>query len=102
MERWLRTSLTSPCRTDEQSQLRYRAALEVSGYAVSSAAVDYVAELSPDQRVGGVYSALPLDRLPAPDQRPALAEQVRAAAGPDDRFSEPVHVARPDHQQAGW
>lgn len=93
MERWLGTKLTFWCGTDEQSQQRYRKALAVAGFEVSSAAVDYVAELSFDQVVGGVYSALGGDRLPASDQRPAFAEQVRAAVGPHDRFSEPVRVA---------
>ena len=93
LERWLDTTTTSPCGTDEQSQQRYREALAGAGYEVSSAAVDYVADLSLDQVVGGIYSALPADRLPAADQRPAFAEQVRAAIGPQDSFSEPVHVA---------
>jgi SAM-dependent methyltransferase len=90
---WLGTTPTSPCGTDEQSQHRYRAALTRAGFEVSSAAVDYVAELSFDQLVGGVYSALPVDRLPPPDQRPAFAEQLRTAIGQQDHFSEPVHVA---------
>jgi SAM-dependent methyltransferase len=93
LERWLGTALTFPCGTDEQSQQRYSDALGRAGCEVSSAAVDYVAELSLDQVVGGVYSALPADRLPAADQRPDFAEQVRAAVGPHQSFSEPVHVA---------
>jgi SAM-dependent methyltransferase len=93
LERWLGAKLTFPCGTDEQSQQRYREALALAGFEVSSAAVDYVAELSLDQVVGGVYSALPVDRLPTAQQRPAFAAQVRAAVGPHDSFSEPVHVA---------
>jgi SAM-dependent methyltransferase len=93
LERWLGSTLTFPCGTDEQSQQRYSEALARAGFEVSSAAVDYVAELSLDQVVGGVYSALPADRLPAADQRPDFAEQVRAAVGPHESFSEPVHVA---------
>jgi SAM-dependent methyltransferase len=93
LERWFGTRPTNPCGTDEQSQRRYGEALARAGFEVSSAAVDYVAELSLDQIVGGVYSALPVYRLPAPDQRPAFAEQVRAAVGAHDRFSEPVRVA---------
>lgn len=94
LARWLGTKPTSWCGTDAQSQQRYREALTLAGFDVFSAAIDYVAELSLDQVVGGVYSAFgPADRLPRPDQRPAFAEQVRAAVGPQDRFSEPVHVA---------
>jgi ubiquinone/menaquinone biosynthesis C-methylase UbiE len=93
LARWLGSRPTFACGTDEPSQHRYQAALARAGFEVSAAAVAYVAELSFDQLVGGVYSALPLDRLPPPDQRPAFAEQLRAAVGPHDHFSEPVHVA---------
>jgi SAM-dependent methyltransferase len=93
LERWLGKDLTSWCGTDEQSQQRYGQALAAAGFEVSSAAVEYVAELSFDQLAGGVYSALPVDQLPDPDHRPAFADQLRAAVGPQDRFSEPVRVA---------
>jgi SAM-dependent methyltransferase len=93
LERWLGSKPTCPCGTDEQSQRRYSEALTRSGFEVTSAAVDYVAELSLDQVVGAVYSAVPAGRLPAVDQRPDFAAQVRAAVGPQDSFSEPVHVA---------
>jgi trans-aconitate methyltransferase len=93
LERWLGTELTFACGTDEQSQRRYQDALAMAGFDVSSTAVDYVAELNLGQLVGGVYSALPVDQLPAPDQRLDFAEQVQAALGPHEQFSEPVHVA---------
>ncbi len=93
LERWFGAKPTNPCGTDEPSQRKYAEALARAGFEVSGAAVDYVAELSLDQIVGGIYSALPVDRLPAPDQRPAFAEQVRAAVGARDRFAEPVRVA---------
>jgi SAM-dependent methyltransferase len=93
LERWLGTRLSASCGTDEQSQHRYRQALALAGYEVAAAAVDHAAELSFDQLVGGVLSALPADRLPAADQRPAFAEQIRSAVGPGNRFAEPVHVA---------
>lgn len=93
LERWLDTGLTFQCGTDGQSQRRYQEALAMAGFDVSSTAVDYVAELNLEQLIGGVYSALPVDQLPAPDQRLDFAEQVRAALGPHDQFSEPVHVA---------
>jgi SAM-dependent methyltransferase len=93
LARWLGTRPTAACGTDQQSQQRYQHALTMAGFEVSSAAFDYAAELTFDQLVGGVYSALPVDRLPAPDQRPAFAEQLRRAVGPHERFTEPVHVA---------
>lgn len=93
LERWLDTELTSPCGTDEQSQRRYQEALARTGFEVSGTAVDHAAELNLDQLIGSVYSALPTDQLPAPDQRLDFAEQVRAVLGPHEQFSEPVHVA---------
>jgi SAM-dependent methyltransferase len=93
LARWLGTRPAAACGTDQQSQQRYQHALAMAGFEVSSAAVDYAAELTFDQLVGGIYSALPAERLPAPDQRPAFAEQLRRAVGPQERFTEPVQVA---------
>ena len=92
LERWLAARVTSACGTDGASQDRYAKAL-AQGFEVARAAVDYEAELCLDQIVGGVYSAIPVDRLPPPSQRAAFAQQVRAAIGPQDRFTERVHVA---------
>jgi ubiquinone/menaquinone biosynthesis C-methylase UbiE len=92
LEHWLGTTLTSACGTDEQSQRRYRDDLAAAGFDVSTTAVDYVASLDTDQLIGGVYSAMG-SRIPAASQRPAFAEQLRAAVAPHDLFSEPVHVA---------
>lgn len=93
LERWLDSKLTFRCGTDEDSQQRYRDAMGRAGFEVSSAAVDYVTDLSFDRLVGGVYSAVPVNRLPALEQRPDFAVQIRAAVGPQERFREPVHVA---------
>ncbi|MGN6796157.1 MAG: class I SAM-dependent methyltransferase [Streptosporangiaceae bacterium] len=93
LEHWLGTELRSACGTDELSQQRYKDALARAGLEVSSAAVDHIVDLSFDQLVGGVCSALPVDRLPAQNQRRRFAEQIRAAVGSLEHFSEPVHVA---------
>jgi hypothetical protein len=93
LERWLDTKLTFACGTDEPSQRRYEHVLTSAGFEAARAAIDYVAHLSFDQLVGGVYSALPADRLPNSEQRPEFAAQVRAAVGEHEHFSEPVHVA---------
>lgn len=92
LEHWLGTTLTYACGTDEQSQRRYREDLAAAGFEVFTTAVDYVASLDIDQLVGSVYSAIG-SRIPAADQRPAFAEQVRRALAPHDHFSEHVHVA---------
>jgi SAM-dependent methyltransferase len=93
LERWLGTKLTSACGTDEQCQRRYIDDLASAGFEVLATAVDYVAELDLDQLVGAIYSALAVTQLPAPDQRPAFAEQIRRAVAPHEHFREHVHVA---------
>jgi SAM-dependent methyltransferase len=91
LERWLGTTPTCACGTDEHSQRRYSEDLAAAGFDVVTTAVDYVATLDLDQLVGGVYSAMGT-RIPAASQRPAFAEEVRAAVAPQDRFSERVRV----------
>jgi SAM-dependent methyltransferase len=91
LERWLGTTLTRACGTDEHSQRRYSEDLAAAGFDVATTAVDYVATLDLDQLVGGVYSAMG-SRIPAASQRPAFAEEIRAAVAPQDRFSERVRV----------
>lgn len=93
LEHWLGTSLTSACGTDDQSQQRYQEDLALAGFDVLSSAVDYVADLDLDQLVGGIYSALPANQLPASDQRPGFADEIRRAVAPHEHFSEDVHVA---------
>ena len=85
--------LTASCGTDEQSQQRYRAALAAAGYEVLSCSVSYQADLSLDQVVGGILSALGADRLPPADQRPVLADRIRHALEPDTQVTEHVRVA---------
>jgi SAM-dependent methyltransferase len=93
LERWLGEQLTSACGTDQESQRRYQEALSRAGCDVLNTSIEYVLELSLDEIVGGVLSALPVDRLPAPDARPAFFDRVRVALGPRERFSEQVRVA---------
>jgi SAM-dependent methyltransferase len=93
LEQWLDTKLTATCGTDEASQLRYRDSLAAAGYAVSDASIGYAGELSFDQVAGGVYSALPIGLLPAPADRPHLAEQLSRALRPHAPFTEHVRVS---------
>ena len=93
LEQWLGTRLTSACGTDEQSQRRYRNDLVSAGFEVTAMSFDYLTELDLDQLVGGIYSALPVTRLPAQDHRSEFFEQVRRTVAPHEHFSEHVHVA---------
>jgi hypothetical protein len=93
LQGWLGQSVTAHCGTDEQSQRRYAAELDQAGFQVRSDAVDYVAQLSLDDIVGGVYSALSQDQLPPPGERASFAAHVGQALGPQPTFAEQVHVA---------
>jgi ubiquinone/menaquinone biosynthesis C-methylase UbiE len=92
LEQWLGANLTQTCGTDSASQRRYRDSLIAAGFDVDETTVDYTDELNLEQLVGGVYSAFSVDQLPAPDQRPLFAEQVRRAVHPETRFREHIRV----------
>ncbi|MEV6603082.1 methyltransferase domain-containing protein [Kutzneria sp. NPDC051319] len=92
LERWLGSELTRTCGTDDPSQLPYRDGLTTAGYDVAATTVDYTDELSAEQIVGGVYSALPVDRLPTPEQRQHFADRLRDVLQPHRPFTEEVRV----------
>jgi ubiquinone/menaquinone biosynthesis C-methylase UbiE len=94
LEQWLKTTLESCCGTDPQSRQRYRAALHAAGFTgIQERSVDYASDLSFDEVIGGLYSAMPSRLLPPPDRRAAFTEHIRNAIGPGPRFAEPVHIA---------
>jgi SAM-dependent methyltransferase len=107
LEQWFGTKLTSSCGTDAESQRRYRDSLAAAGLDVRERSVEYASDLDLRQVVGGLYSAFAVDRLPAPDQRPDFAEQIRCALAPHESFTEHVRVAmlfgikRPAHCSPG-
>ncbi|MFB8238117.1 class I SAM-dependent methyltransferase [Kitasatospora purpeofusca] len=95
LERHFGTGLAPSCGTLAQDRDRYRRALRAAGLAeVREVVVEYTDDLTLEQIVGGVHSAVPADRLPAPEDRPAFAEYVRQClpAG-RDTFTEHVRVA---------
>lgn len=92
LEDWLGTELTRTCGTDEATRQRYRESLVDSGFVVSEESVEYSSELDLEQIVGGVLSAMSVDRLPAPGQRAAFAGQVHAALREHRPFVEHVRV----------
>ncbi len=92
LEEWLDTKVTNACGTDEASQQCYRDHLTAAGFDVTEASVEYADELDLEHLVGSLYSALPVQQLPAPDQRPVFAEQVRRAVAPHERFTAHVRV----------
>jgi SAM-dependent methyltransferase len=92
LEQWTGRAAAAPCGTDAASAQRYRDSLLAAGYDVREAAVEYRTDLDLDQLVGGIYSALGVGALPAADQRPAFADQVRRAVAPHQPLTEDVRV----------
>ncbi|MFB7381680.1 class I SAM-dependent methyltransferase [Kitasatospora purpeofusca] len=95
LERHFGAGLAPSCGTLPQDRDQYRQALGAAGLTeVREVVVEYTDELTPEQIVGGVFSAVPADRLPAPADRPAFAEYVRRClpAG-QETFTEHVRVA---------
>jgi hypothetical protein len=92
LKQWSGASPTNTCGTDDASQQRYRDTMTGAGLDVTETRYDYTGELDLDRLVGGVFSAIPAQRLPSPDQRTAFADQIRRAVAPHAPFTEPVPV----------
>lgn len=95
LERRFGTSLEASCGTGPEDRDRYGQALGAAGCErVEEIVIEYGDELGFDQLLGGVYSAIPEDRLPGPQDRPAFAEYVRRSlpAG-QSSFAEHVKVS---------
>lgn len=92
LEDWLGRELTDWCGSDEASQHRYRDGLLAAGFDVTGRSVVYTDELTVDQVVGGVLSAMPADVLPPPEQRHDLAHRIERAIRPHGTLVERVDV----------
>ncbi|MQY10221.1 hypothetical protein SRB5_03280 [Streptomyces sp. RB5] len=85
------TRLEATCGTSARDRRRYADALRAAGFTdVRETLIDYSDELSFDELLGGVYSAIPADELP--DDRPALAERMRWSL-PSGPYLERVQVS---------
>lgn len=89
---WLGTRPTNACQSDEAGRRLNREALESAGYHVVEECVDYDAELTVDDLAGGVFSALPADRLPSLESREEFTAQLGDALGRPDRLTEHIRV----------
>ena len=92
LEQWLGSRPARTCGTDDASRQRYRDVMTEAGLDVTETRHDYTDELDLDRLIGGICSALPVQRLPPPDQRAAFADQIRRAVTPHAPFTEPVPV----------
>ena len=94
LEGYFGQRLEATCGTAEQDRRRYAHALRAAGFdEVRELATEYEDRLTAEQVIGSLYSAIPADDLPAPADRPAFAERVRAALPDDVYFTENVRVS---------
>jgi hypothetical protein len=92
LQRWLGRPLTSSCQTDDAGRRLNQQALHAAGYRVTESAVDYDADLTIDELVGGLFSAIAADQLPSPQRREELSAQIRDALGHQEHLTEHVRV----------
>ncbi|WP_033195971.1 class I SAM-dependent methyltransferase [Streptomyces xiaopingdaonensis] len=94
LERHFETELTASCGTADQDRSRYAQALEDAGFSdLRSTTVSYTEQLSFQQVVGGLYSAIPAEQLPSADRRPAFEDGIRKALPDAEFFPEHVDVS---------
>lgn len=95
LEAWFGMQLTSSCGTDPTSRRKYERALAAAGFdQITETSVDYADELTFEQLTGALYSAMPADRLPRPDERQTFEHNLwRAVGTTTESFTEHVHVA---------
>jgi SAM-dependent methyltransferase len=80
------------CQTDAEGRKLTSDAQAAAGFVVTESTVDYRVPLSVDEVVGGVFSAIPADELPAPAERDRFAATVREALAPFGQLTEEVGV----------
>lgn len=92
LEGWFGVRPVNSCGTDDETQKGYRESLTAHGFDVGQVEIEYTDELDFDHLLGGVYSALPVDRLPSRRQRPQIAADLRKVLDPHQPFIEHVPV----------
>ena len=94
LERHFGHELKATCGTDADERDRYARALGRAGFEnVREIVVEYRDELSFDQVIGGVYSAMSADTLPGAREREGFTERVRRALPQQPSFAEEIRVA---------
>jgi SAM-dependent methyltransferase len=93
LERWTGRRPTGSCQTDDEGRRLNRQALTSAGYRVVESSVDYVADLTVDELVGGIFSAISADQMPSPERREEFAAQVRGTLAQHEPLTEHVRVS---------
>ncbi|WP_037305895.1 class I SAM-dependent methyltransferase [Amycolatopsis orientalis] len=89
---WLGKPLVRTWGAEQEEQDRYRASLAAAGFTTGETDVEYEDEIDLEHLVGAVYSAMPEDLLPKPDERAGFEERLSVAVSPYAPFVEPVRV----------
>ncbi|SEF00989.1 Methyltransferase domain-containing protein [Streptomyces sp. 3213] len=85
--------LEATCGTAAHDRRRYAEALRTAGFTdVGETVIDYSDELTIDEIIGGVYSAVSEDKLPRHEDRPAFAERIHRSLPPGP-YLESVQVS---------
>jgi SAM-dependent methyltransferase len=93
VEEWFGTgSGTSSCGTDSETRSRYASALAAARFEVTELVTEYNEELTVEQVVGGMFSAMSPEDL-AEDRRAAFTAHIAQALPKDEPFVEVVRVA---------
>lgn len=91
LDRWFQVESTSTCGTAAADHARYAGALRQAGYDVHEIRHEYEAELTPDEILGGLYSAMSPEDLPE-SERDSFARRVLDALPRRAWFTERVPV----------
>ena len=92
LQEWFETPAKRSCGSDTDTQQEYADGLAAAGFEVTESTFTYDEELTLDQVVGGVYSALSVDQLPADERRAEFADRVAEALESHAPFGEHVPV----------
>jgi ubiquinone/menaquinone biosynthesis C-methylase UbiE len=92
LEEWFGHPITGTYGIEEDRRRGYRESLPAAGFGVSEHTIRYTDTVDLERIVGSVFSALTVDRLPAPGRRAEFAQRAADALAPYAPFVEQVDV----------
>lgn len=93
LEQWTGNRQTGSCQTDDAGRQLNREALTSAGYRVVESSVDYQAEVTVEELVGGIFSAMSADQLSPRARREEFAAQVRDTLAGHEPLTEHIRVS---------
>jgi trans-aconitate methyltransferase len=91
LQDWFQTPLRSTCGTAEADRARYRRALQESGFAVEEVSYEYEVEITFDELIGGLFSAISPADVPV-ERRDDFVRHVAEAVSAASTYVESVPV----------